>query len=230
MKEELEQISCIRYPITFKDQTKALLNSKSKVNARSQAFVQQLDLKICKTNVGTQKINGTTLETYEIVVSTFLVSDKDKRERFFKESFLLADIKLDIVLKMPFLTMNNLDINFHTWDLQWRSYTTGEVFPNTRQVELIGKKRFAAVTFDPDHEVFVVHIAALSVNLSDDVYPSRKAQIAYLKVDEAHINESCERVCWFCKRFFAEIGCKAPKAHRNQRSCHRVSGWLITAI
>ncbi len=51
MEEELEWVPCIRYPVTFKDQTEALLDSKSEVNAMSQAFVQQLGLKIRKTNV-----------------------------------------------------------------------------------------------------------------------------------------------------------------------------------
>ncbi len=50
--EELERIPYIWYPITFKDQTEALLDSRSKVNVMSQAFAQQLGPKIRKTNVG----------------------------------------------------------------------------------------------------------------------------------------------------------------------------------
>ncbi len=67
-----------------------------------------------------------------MVVSTFSVSDKDGRERFFEESFLLADISPDSMLGMPFLTISNTDIDFQARNLQWRSYTTGEVFPTTR--------------------------------------------------------------------------------------------------
>ncbi len=37
-EEELERVPCIRYPVTFKDQAKALLDSESEVNAMSQAF------------------------------------------------------------------------------------------------------------------------------------------------------------------------------------------------
>ena len=37
-----------------------------------------------------------------MVVSIFSVSDKDGRERFFEESFLLADVKLEIVFEMLF--------------------------------------------------------------------------------------------------------------------------------
>ncbi len=154
-EEELERIPCIRYPVTFKDQSKALLDTGSKVNAMSQAFAQQLGLKICKTNVGAQKIDGTILETYGMVVSTFSVSDKDGRERFFEESFLLAEVKPDIVLGKLFLTMSNADIDFQTRDLQWRSYIIGDVLPTTIQVELIGKKEFVAAALDSEHEAFI---------------------------------------------------------------------------
>ena len=47
-----------------------------------------------------------------MVVSIFSISDKDDREIFFKESVLLADVKLDVVLKMLFLTISNADVNF----------------------------------------------------------------------------------------------------------------------
>ena len=47
-----------------------------------------------------------------MVVSTFFVSNKDKKERFLEEGFLLANVKLHIVLEMLFLTMNNADIDF----------------------------------------------------------------------------------------------------------------------
>ena len=53
-----------------------------------------------------------------MVVSTFSMSDKDGRERFFKESFLLAEVKSEIVLGMPFLIMSNADVDFQARDLQ----------------------------------------------------------------------------------------------------------------
>ena len=52
-----------------------------------------------------------------MVVSTFSILDKDGKERFFKESFLLADVTPDIVLGMPFLTINNADIDFQARNL-----------------------------------------------------------------------------------------------------------------
>ncbi len=53
-----------------------------------------------------------------MVVSIFSVSDKDDRERCFQESFLLADVKPDIILEIPFLTMSNADVDFQAQDLQ----------------------------------------------------------------------------------------------------------------
>ena len=52
-----------------------------------------------------------------MVVITFSVLDKDGRERFFEESFLLTDIKSDIVLGMSFLTISNVDIDFQARNL-----------------------------------------------------------------------------------------------------------------
>ncbi len=96
----------------FKDKTKTVLDLRSKVNIMSQAFALQLDLKIWKTNVEAQKINIITLEIYKMVVSTFSILDKDNRERFFGKSFLLANVKQDVVFGMFFLTISNADINF----------------------------------------------------------------------------------------------------------------------
>ena len=81
------------------------------------AFASQLGLKIWKTNVRAQKIDNTTLETYMMIVFTFSMLDKDNKERFFKQSFLLADVKLDTIFKMPFLTMSNADVDFQARNL-----------------------------------------------------------------------------------------------------------------
>ena len=61
-----------------------------------------------------QKIDYTTLKIYKMVVSIFFILNKDDKERFFKKRFLLADVKLDVMLEILFLTINNTDINFET--------------------------------------------------------------------------------------------------------------------
>ncbi len=79
---------------------------------------------------------------------------------------------------------------------------------NTRQVKLIGKKEFAAAALEPEYKVFVVHIAVLSINLGDEVHPSKKAQIAHLKVDKALSklpSEYTDFVDVFSLKFAAEL-------------------------
>ena len=98
----------------------------------SQAFTVLIGLKIRKINIKAQKIAGITLETYKIINSIFSVLDKDNRKRFFKESFLFADVNLDVLLGMFFLIINNADIDFQAYDLQWRSYSIRDVFLTTR--------------------------------------------------------------------------------------------------
>ena len=52
-----------------------------------------------------------------MIVSTFSLLDKDSWERFFEESFLLTDVKPDIVLGILFLTISNADIDFQARNL-----------------------------------------------------------------------------------------------------------------
>ena len=60
-----------------------MLNSGSKVNTISLAYAEKLGLKTRKTNVGAQKIDGSTLETFGMVIADFQVEDKSGRPRFF---------------------------------------------------------------------------------------------------------------------------------------------------
>lgn len=47
-----------------------------------------------------------------MVVSTFSVLDKDDREKFFEKSFLLTDVKPNVVLRMTLLAISNVGIDF----------------------------------------------------------------------------------------------------------------------
>lgn len=86
------------------------MDSDSEVNIITQAFAAKLGLKACLTNVEAQKINGSTLETFRMVLASFLVEDKLSRLLVFEELFLLANISLEVVLKIPFLIFSNVDI------------------------------------------------------------------------------------------------------------------------
>ena len=89
-----------------------LLDSSSEVNAIHPTFTREIELPIKPTDVRAQKINGTTLDTYEMVVVAFSVKNKANQVKFFKKTFLVANINPEIVLEMPFFTLYGEDINF----------------------------------------------------------------------------------------------------------------------
>ena len=150
------------------------------------AFAKRLGLVVQVTNVCAQKIDGTTIEIYGMVVAAFLVTDQADRVRFFEETFLVANVSPDVVLKILFLTLSVADIDFLKKKLRWRLYTIKEALLTTKQVELVRNKEFAAAVLDPGHETFVVHVAFLeSSSQEGDIHPFRRAQIAALVANEA---------------------------------------------
>lgn len=51
---------------------------------------------------------------YHIATVGFSIQDKSSGIGFFEETFLLTDISMKMVLEMPFLALNNADIQFDT--------------------------------------------------------------------------------------------------------------------
>ena len=88
-----------------------MLNFKSKVNAMTLAYAAHLGLKVRMTNVGAQKIDGSLLATYSIVIAAFQVDNKLGRSWFFQETFLLAGISMEVVLGILFLFLVMLTYN-----------------------------------------------------------------------------------------------------------------------
>lgn len=50
-----------------------------------------------------QKINGSILKIFEIVLASFRMENKFKKAQFFYKIFLLADFNIEIVLEILFL-------------------------------------------------------------------------------------------------------------------------------
>ena len=86
-EEALERVPCIHYPVQFEGtnetQVQALIDSGSEVNAMTPAYASRLGLRARHTNVGAQKIDGSTLQTFGIVLANFQVEDKLGKARFF---------------------------------------------------------------------------------------------------------------------------------------------------
>ena len=87
----LERVPCIWYPVWFcrkndEDEDKnviALIDSGSKVNAMHPTYATKLGFHIRKIDIGTQKIDGSYLDTFEMVITDCSVKDKLERVWFF---------------------------------------------------------------------------------------------------------------------------------------------------
>ena len=228
----LARVPCIRYPIIFRKNSVpvlALLDSGSEVNAIHPTFAQELGLPIRTTDIGAQKIDGTMLDTFGMMVVAFLVTDKANRVKFFKKTFLVANVSPEVVLGMPFFTLSGADVNFSGQELWWKTYTAKEAFPTTRHVELVGKKEFAAAALDPESETFVVHVASLSSDTSSsssplDVHLSRKPQISGLIAEEATTKVPAKYLD-FADVFSLDLASKLPEHTRiNDHAIELVKG------
>ena len=146
------------------------INLGSKINVISQDFAKKFVLWICETKVGAQKIDGSKLDIFGMIITSFLVENKEKRFRFCKKIFLLADINMDIALGMSFLTLNNVEIQFVNFHLHWRMYIISKILPTIR---LIKKKEFVTTSLNLENKAFVVYI--VSISWISDVHTSWKA-------------------------------------------------------
>lgn len=70
------------------------------------------------------------------------------------------------------------------------------VFSTTKKVKQMERKEFVAVAPDPEHEIFVVYVAALNISfdLDDKIHLLRKTKIAHLEANKALTRISSEYI------------------------------------
>lgn len=91
---------------------------------------------------------------------------------------MLADISIETVLGMPFLSLNNVNLQFGIRKLTWKMYTTAKAILTTRQVKLINIHKFAKAALDKVSKIFVLHVTALEISSDMKIYTFRAAQIS----------------------------------------------------
>ena len=107
----LQRVPYVQYLIRFKKkEVQALINLGSEVNAMTSTYVSKLGLWVYYTDIRAQKIDGSTLVTFGMVLASFQMEDKLGKARFFQGTFLSANISAKIVLGMPFLTLSNANV------------------------------------------------------------------------------------------------------------------------
>lgn len=127
----MQQVFCIQYLINFPkaqlEKIQAIIDSVSKINAMTLVYANWLSLEIRPTNVCTQKIDDLALKIYGMVIAGFLVHNKLGKVQFFKETFILIDTNMEMVLEMLFLSLSNVNVKFtEVKRLIWRTYTIVE--------------------------------------------------------------------------------------------------------
>lgn len=79
----------------------------SELDTIKTGFVAKLGFTPRSTNINTQKIDNSLLETYGILSVEFLLQDGLKKIWFSGKTFLLVDTSREVVLGMVFLSFNN---------------------------------------------------------------------------------------------------------------------------
>lgn len=87
-----------------------MVDFKSEIKLMTLVYIEKLNFIIRKTNVNTQKIDCSTLITYGIAITGFLLQNKLEKVEFFKNIFLLVNTNIKIIFGMLFLTFSNINI------------------------------------------------------------------------------------------------------------------------
>lgn len=98
-------------------------------------YVTKLSFTTEKTSIKAQKIDGLVLKIYGMVWVKFLIQDSSRRVWFFEETFILADTSMEIILKMPFLFLNNVNVEFaESRKLIWRFYIVADTLSTSNWI------------------------------------------------------------------------------------------------
>lgn len=62
--------------------------------------------------IKTQKIDGIILDTYKMLITAFLITDKANLEKFFKKTFLIANISSKVVFGILFFILSHINVDF----------------------------------------------------------------------------------------------------------------------
>lgn len=89
-----------------------MIDSSIEVNAMTSVYAAKLGFKLHHTNVEAQKINDSILKIFGILLASFQMKDKLKKNQYFQKTSLLADFNVEVILGILFLTFSNANILF----------------------------------------------------------------------------------------------------------------------
>ena len=135
-----------------------------------------------------KKFTVTIFKIYEIVVVVFLIINSTKKVKFFKKTFLIVNISLNMVLGMLFLTLSSTNIDFSKKKALMEILYHQKKFFYYHISWASRKKESTASILNLGHKNFIIYIAFLnnsSNNQKSNVYFFCKVQIAKLIANKA---------------------------------------------
>lgn len=87
---------------------------------------------------------------------------------------------MKMLLSMPSIIFNNVDIKFAKKKLIYRTYTNENTLTTTCSIKFINKKKFAKMALDENIKTFVIHISSLDLRLKITIHLAKNAQITLL--------------------------------------------------
>ena len=103
----------------------------------------------------------------------------------------MADTQFEVILRMSFLKISNVDVSFGERILTWKSYTTNEALLTTKRVQRVDPKEFVIAALDANSKTFVVHVIVWERE-EMPMYLEKQAQIGALLFDKASIEVQME--------------------------------------
>ena len=124
---------------------------------------------------------------------------------------------MKVVLKMPFLTFNNIDIQFAEKELTWSFYIAKKTLSTTWRVKLINKKEFTKAALVKNIKAFVVHVSFLNLRSKMTIHSAQEAQIALLLAKKVTVPTEYAD--------FSDVFLK--KSAKVLLECTRINGYII---
>lgn len=195
-----------------------LIDSGSESNLISREYANKCGLTRLHTNIGLETIDHQPITTHGMGLVQFSVTDQVGQQRFFEETFLIADVPNAMVLGMPFLKLANPSIDWLAGTLDWREFNVQTAMMTTQRVELIEPETSIEEALQQNTQAYVVHATAFSV---DNIHPSRRTRIATTKAQETKVPEAYRE---FTDVFSDENAAELPEHGPHDHAIDLVEG------
>lgn len=107
-------------------------------------------------------MNNISMKTFEIVITMFISENIEGKSCFFRKTFLLTNFRIDVVLRITFLNLDNIEMNFLELGIFLKINALIKATLKIKQVKLVRKKDFIIVVLNLEKKTDIVYIASIA--------------------------------------------------------------------